>query len=1205
MNKNYTITHCHTYYSLCDSTTSFKSYVDKAVEEGMTAITFTEHGNIFKWVDKKNYCDKKGIKYIHGMEAYLTQGLKFGKLKDNYHIILLAKNQEGIKEINRLFSKSFEPDHFYYKPRITFDEFMALSDNVITTSACLGGPLWKIIKTIDYLKNQVEIAKTTLSEVNTNRNKAIVAKNPSKKKIESLDKSIDTLNKKIKNFEDNITYLKEMYIPILRKFDFLEIQPHVMLEEQKQLNKMLCKYAKKYNLKLIAGTDTHSLNKYQAECRMLLIEDKQKNRKKKETSDEGDFQAYEEECDLTFKTYSELVKMFEEQHAVPASVYLEAIENTNRVANMVESFELDTSYKYNDIEGVEDTHTALKQRINERFFDKKKHSVLIKDKYKEYLYNLREEYRVFDKIGMTGFMLYMSDLISWCKENNILNSPCRGSVGGSTTAYITDIIDVDPVFWHTIFSRFANESRVELGDIDIDVAPDQRDLVYEHIINSYPDKQTAFILTFGTQKALGTIDSLGRTYNIPLEEVKQIKNEFKSNYAAIKNEFPDLFEDEKEAIGFGSNPEIEYIKRLGEKKHYPEDDIERVIKSHLKRTENLRTKYPNLVKYYNGLFGCPVSQSMHPAGIVVAPSYVDLFADYGVFKQDGKKILAIDMDECHDISLVKYDILGLKQLQIDRITCELADIKPPRAADIDWNDDVVWTHMYDNPIGIFQYEGTYAFKLLKEFNARSIDDMTLINAALRPSGKSYRDNLLKRIPNKNPSKMIDDLLKSSLGYLVYQEQIIAFLQEICGLSGSEADNIRRGIAHKKTDMLEKAMPTILEGYCSRSDKPREVAEKEAKKFMDVIWDASSYMFGYNHATGYSMEGYRGIYLRTYFPAEFIAGYLNSAKNIDDIKNGDSLAKTLNIAYLNDAEVRKRKVEIINKLSDRNITVDDLPQYPSKIKMFPPTFGKSRGNYTVDHETYSIYKGIGSVKTLNKSIAEELYDLAQNDKYKNIDALDEKERLSLFAELLFDIQSNTSLNKTHLETLIKINFFKAFGGNKTLMRIYENIRNITTRKQYYKTEFDMVDVNPEIFVKYVGKTTEALYKDIDFLGYYKEWTTTLTNESFPLKEQLEMELDLIGSFITKVDSDTPYYVVNSIKTYNNPNLPYTYLEDINTGEVVYGKVKNESCYSLNKYREGDIITDLVISQTPKFKKDENGKRVKTNEMMNVFESWKKI
>ena len=151
--------------------------------------------------------------------------------------------------------------------------------------------------------------------------------------------------------------------------------------------------------------------------------------------------------------------------------------------------------------------------------------------------------------------------------------------------------------------------------------------------------------------------------------------------------------------------------------------------------------------------------------------------------------------------------------------------------------------MIRNPSGIFQFEGAFAFESLKKFVPQSIFDMSIVTACIRPSGSSYRDVLLARQVHKNPSEMIDDLLRDNLGYLIYQEDTIKFLQQICGLSGSEADNIRRAIGRKQKDRLDKAMPSILEGYCNKSPKPRAEAEEEAKEFLRIIEDSASYQFG--------------------------------------------------------------------------------------------------------------------------------------------------------------------------------------------------------------------------------------------------------------------------------------------------------------------------------------------------------------------------
>ena len=674
------------------------------------------------------YCDAKGIKYIHGVECYLTEQLE-PKVRDNYHTILLAKNYEGVKEINRLCYIASQPDHFYYRPRLTFDEFLGISDNVIKISACLASPL------NEWYKNHLQ-------------------------------------------------YSTSKFADIALHYDYLEIQAHDF-SEQIQFNTFLMDLSSKTGIPLIAGTDTHSINQYKAECRTML-----------QYSKNIDF-GNEDTFDLTYKSYDELCAMFEKQ-GLDEEIYLEAINNTNIMADSVEDFELDTSFKYPILYGEQDEQILL-ERLREKYKEKVAKGIIDKSHAKEYGDKIKEELQVFHKVGMGGFMLFMSEMISWCWENNIPIGFCRGSVGGSEVAYISDIIDVDPVVWGTMFSRFCNEHRKEIGDIDIDVSPDQRALVYQYIIDRFGVENTAYILANGTLQSKGAIDDICRALRHKAEKM---------------------------------NEDCPYTLKVADeiKKEFEQDE------------EATRKKYPKVFYYYDGMLGCIISQSQHPAGIIASP--INLIDNYsGFINADGQVVLPINMEEIHEINLVKYDILGLQNVQIIRDTCRLANIPYPKSNEINWDDENVWADMITSPVGVFQFESDYAFKCLQDFKPTMINHMSLVNAAIRPSGESYRERLFNHEVNHNPSEQIDELLKDNNGFLVFQEDVIKFLQDICGLSGSDADNVRRAIGRKQMDRLQAALPEILEGYCNKSDKPREIAEEEAKTFLQIIEDSSNYMFG--------------------------------------------------------------------------------------------------------------------------------------------------------------------------------------------------------------------------------------------------------------------------------------------------------------------------------------------------------------------------
>lgn len=762
MENNYSVYHLHSDRSLLDSCTNYKDYINKASELGMKAIGFSEHGNIYNWIEKKIYCDEKGIKYLHGCEIYLTKTHE-EKVRDNYHTILIAKNSEGFKELNTLIDLSTKEDHMYYKNRISYDEFLSISDNIIKISACLASP---------------------------------------------LNKEKD----------------KEWFDKLAKKYDYYEIQYHNDRDgDQIKYNQMLYELSKENNIPLIVGTDTHNLNKYKSECRKIL-----KKRKKMTYDNEDDF-------DLTFKSYDEVIEMFNIQNSLPMDVVLEALENTNIMADSCEEIVLDTSIKYPQLSENDDE--LFTQKIYEKLKYKIENNIIEKDKV--YLERLNEEIAVFKKLNMCSFMLFMSELVTWCLDNGIPVGPCRGSVGGSLVAYILDIIDVNPIKWKTVFSRFANEDRLEVGDIDLDFSPSQRSLVYEYIMNRFGLDKSAYILAIGTISDKGTIDDIGGA----LAEI------WREGNGKIQSLYKDLEKKLEKCSGdlYGEwATENSYYHRMKEvdkqENPYSLDNIARIKDEYEANPEEAKKKYPDIFYYFDGLVGTAISQSIHPAGIVASP--VTLPDNYGTFWKDRQRIMQINMEEIHDgAGLVKYDILGLKNIEIIKDTCELANIQYPKSHKVNWNDNEVWKHITDSPVGIFQFEGNYAYDLLKRFQPRKINDLSLVNASLRPSGASYRDKLIAKEFNKNPSELIDNLLKDNNGFLVFQEDTIAFLQQICGLSGSEADNIRRAIGRKQKDRLDKAMPNILEGYCSKSKQPREKAEAEAKEFLQIIEDSSNYQFG--------------------------------------------------------------------------------------------------------------------------------------------------------------------------------------------------------------------------------------------------------------------------------------------------------------------------------------------------------------------------
>ena len=911
--NSYVLYHLHTDCSLLDSCTKPQEYIDLAVRDGIKALSFSEHGKPLNWVSKKLACDSAGIKYIHSVEIYLTENL-VNKVRDNYHTVLMARNYDGVLELNKMVSMSCDREHFYYTNRLSFDEFLNLSPNIIATSACLASPLNKLDRSNPYYKK------------------------------------------------------------LVRRYDFLEVQPHSH-PDQIEFNRKLLELSKEFGKPLIAGTDTHSSSDYKALCRAVLISAKRKGKK------------YDDEdlLDMTYKTVDELIESFRAQDAIPESKWMSAIENTHQLIDLCEDFTLDRSIKYPILYGTREAdNNKFAEVVEEKFKDKVDKGIIKPEQEEPFRESINEEMRVFTKLKMSGFMLSMSELVSWCKEHKMAIGPARGSVGGSRVAYVTDIIDLNPEQWHTVFSRFANEDREEIGDIDIDCVESDRPAIFKYIVNRFGTDNTARVASFGTIKAKGVIDDVGRH---------------------LAKKFAEEHGDS------GNNPwSLTNIAKI--KDEFDKDE------------EATKQKYPELFQYFDGLLGTKISQSVHPAGMVISP--IGLSDMYGTFDKDDENCLMIDMDEAHEVGLAKYDFLVLKTVQVVRDACNYAGIDYPKSHEVDWDDKDVWADMRKDLSMIFQFESSFAADSFKKFKTDSIFDMSLVTACIRPTGSSYRDDLLSRKTHKNPSPIIDKLLENNLGYLVYQEDTIAFLQQICGLSGSSADNIRRAIGRKQKDRLDAAMPSILEGYCAKSTQPRKVAEEEAKEFLRVIEDSASYQFGYNHSIAYCLLGYLCGYYRHYYPLEFITSFLNNAANDEDIKNGTRYANKCGIAVTN------------------------------------PRWGVSRKDYFFNKEKNAIAKGISSIKYMSPQLADELYSIANARQHER------------FIDVLVDLDENSSINTRQLDILIKIDFFADFGNQRELLRIAELFYGLFKRgqvRQINKADVEGTQIG-NIIEKYATGVTKS-------------------------------------------------------------------------------------------------------------------------------------
>lgn len=1045
--SNYTILHLHSMLSNgvtnIDSVTPYDQYIDKAHELGMAAMAFSEHGSVLGWVKKKLHMEELGMKYIHAEEFYLTNTLD-EKVRDNYHCLLIAKNYAGVLELNKLSSKSFNRDNnsFYYVPRITIEDVKNTSDNIIVSTACLGGV---------------------------------------------LNKSPEPIR-------------QDFFYWLRRHPDrcFLEIQPHISAE-QKRYNQALWALSKRSGLRLLMCTDTHALNAEHVEGRKIL-------QKAKSIHFDGEDEFY-----LEMLSYDELVALCKIQNALPMEVYLDAIEMTNVVADMVEPFELDYSYKYPHLWG-DDSEQVLRAKIAEGI---KWRGVDKLPNYQEYLDRIEYEMKAYIHNGAIDFMLLMEDIIAWCKTQDILVGYGRGSCNGSVIAYLLGITEMDSIKHGLNFERFMNTERVSLSDIDTDFPPSRINEVKQYIFNKH-GLYCSDIVTFNTIALKGAIRDVGRALQMPLDEVGNICNRVEMDEAGCRKQYPDLF------------------------------------------------KYVDIVN------GCVVSVGNHPCGLVVSPYSIDDRMGLFTTSTDDVPISQINMKEVDLQNYVKLDLLKLDTIELINETCKLAGIERLTPDNVDINDKAVWDSIRDDTTAIFQWEGAtgdrYIKQLLSESNIQkfkklnpNVDYMTLLsigNGAIRPAGASYRDDLANGVIRKSGNEAIDEFMKPTFGYLVFQCQIIQFLHQYCGYTMGEADIVRRHFA-KKTG-TEKDIPQIKAGFAKTMAEQYGMSKEESDKviadFIQVIMDASNYLFSLNHSQPYSYEGYVSGWLRYHYPLQF----LTVALNINQGKEEKTSALT---AYAHKAG----------------------------IAIKPPKFRHSRSAYFCDTETNCIYKGLGSIKYMSEQVAEALYGM-RDMQFRN------------FIDVLFALQQlKDKPDSRQLDILIKIGYFEEFGSAKALLLGVEIFNKFYKCKNIKLDKWNEMGYNINILKDNADKMTEKMASGLDNCGLILGILRSLRMPRTTIVDKLRWQAELLGY----VDGSDPSRDVNDWLVLGVETTSYgtvwLRLYNLCYGAERHYKVDKRWATS-HSCKAGDVLK-VVLEDKPKFKKLDDGKFVKTGEVETVVKMFK--
>lgn len=781
---NYVVYHLHSDLSNCvtnvDSVTKFGEYVDMAKSLGMKAMAFAEHGSIMEWWHKKCAIEAAGMKYIHAIEAYLTESLD-EKIRDNYHCVLIARNYEGFLELNRLVSASFnrKDNHFYYVPRISFDELFATSENIIITTACIGGVLGKA--------------------------------------------PIETQNRFIRFLAEN------------KNRCFLEIGHH-MDEKQVIHNRSLKAISEQTGVPLIAGTDTHVLNEEHERGRTILQQSK------------NIFFDGEDRWDLKFKTLDELIGSYKKQCSISQDDYLTAIDNTNRLADMVSEFSLDKGTKYPHI--YEDPEKIFRDKIESAI---KTHPYALKNHSEDDLRRVvNEEFDVYKKTGSIDFMLMQTYLREWEKENGIQCGYGRGSVSGSMIAYLLGVTQMDSMRFGLNFFRFMNPARVTNADIDSDYSGKDRDAVKQFLLKdkmNIPTVKSAEIITFNTIALKGAVRDVCRAL---------YKDSDVINYLQLSADINKLAESDEDAA---------------------------------------RKKYKEVFKYVDIVNGTIVSVGTHPSGVLISDLPIEELVGLCSISTSDYPVSMINMKELDDLMYVKLDILGLDNIGVINDTCRSLGIERMTPDNVDLEDIAVWNSIRDDTTLIFQWESNSAQQFIRKLmsdktieiaKGKSKDFsmmkwMSFGNGLIRPACASFRESVANGEYYDNGFKELNDFLAPEAGRIAMQETIMQFLVKFCGYSAAESDSVRRAIAKKKG--TEQLLPEIERRFIEYSsehyDITKERCEEVIKPCIQIILDASAYGFSWNHSDAYSCIGYISGYLRYYYPFEFLTAALNTFNDDTD------------------------------------------------------------------------------------------------------------------------------------------------------------------------------------------------------------------------------------------------------------------------------------------------------------------------------------
>lgn len=836
--------HIHTEYSLLDGMIRVGDLVKYAADNELPGIAITDHGVMYSAVEFYELAEKNNINPLIGCEFYVHTGdIHVHDSGNNplYHLILIAKDDKGYKNLIKLVSTAW-CEGFYYKPRINFELLKEHHEGLICASACLGGEVLQ-----HFLKDEKDAAYETA------------------KRYKEL-------------FKDDY---------------YIELQDH-NLEEQKRTNPMLMKLAKELNIKMIITNDSHYLKKEDADAQDTLlclqtnankdddkrfsfpnnefyIKSKEEMRQAFSWMDDETF----EECCANTEEVCNKCHVEIELHNAPLPHYdvpdefiftsddvdekiIERLKKKNKTENREDVIE---EAKY--IQGIENylEHIVF-EGLKKRYGDPIPDSIIERAKY---------ELGVINQMGFPAYFMITWDFIHFAKTHDIPVGPGRGSAAGSVVAYALEITDIDPIYHKLLFERFLNPERFTMPDIDIDFCIDRRSEVIDYVTQKYGEDKVCQIITFSTYAPKAAFKGVGRVLQVPFTESNRITG---------------LIEPALD-VARATNPKAEWLRDIIQsegtsefKQLYDEDfqitnpDTGKVI------------SFKRWVDMAVAIEGLKCGTGTHAAGVIISHAPLDTILPVQPSK-DGIVQTGYPKHEATEVlDLLKMDFLGLRNLTM--ITKTVKMVKKCRGIDVDINhiplDDKPTYDMLvkGETIGVFQLESQGMMNLVKRLKPDVFEDLGALVALFRPGplGSGMVDDFVARkhgqqaITYAHP--LLEPVLKDTYGTIVYQEQIMQVFQVLADYSLGQADQVRRMMGKKDLKTMEEQRGKFIEASAKHDMK-----KEDAEKLFNQILAFASYCFNRSHSAAYAFVAYQTAYLKCHYPVEYFSALLSSVSDNKD------------------------------------------------------------------------------------------------------------------------------------------------------------------------------------------------------------------------------------------------------------------------------------------------------------------------------------